>query len=93
METLIKLIINCFNTSLLLSSRISTNLAGNQPVTKIPQIIHVELTVKSKKKNYLSRWQQWELTQEQRKAQTSEAIELSNPTVFILLWDDLKKKD
>lgn len=84
METLIKLIINCFNTSLLLSSRISTNLAGNQPVTKIPQIIHVKLTVRKKKKD-LSRWQVWALTQEKRKAQTSEAIELSNPTVFILL--------
>ena len=45
METL-KLIINCFNTSLLLSSRISTNLAGNQPVTKIPEIIYVKLTVR-----------------------------------------------
>lgn len=84
METLIKLIINCFNTSLLLSSRISTNLAGNQPVTKIPQIILVKLTVRKKKKD-LSRWQVWALTQEKRKAQTSEAIELSNPTVFILL--------
>lgn len=59
-------------------------MAGNQPVTKIPQIIHVKLTVRKKKKD-LSRWQVWALTQEKRKAQTSEAIELSNPTVFILL--------
>lgn len=65
-------------------------MAGNQPVTKIPQIIHVKLTVRKKKNLYkikkdLSRWQVWALTQEKRKAQTSEAIELSNPTVFILL--------
>ncbi len=42
-------------------------------------------------KNQLPRWKQWVLMH--KKGHTSKAIELSNPTVFILLWDDLKKKD